>query len=156
MVHKILFEATSITPYEFENYLSPQELVRGQERAIQIYATNIGKTEFAGGIIENVWIDFSGTSGFSSASQVLGTNLPCPTITKNKTLIFNSNVFGSLTGLAWLHLKMKASDNQPIEYYKSENRSPSTTDVVMYFYVVDREALAIKILLEELLKRFPR
>ncbi len=156
MGHQLLVEAQTVVPERYKNYVGGGELIRGVPLRLNVYATNIGNSFFTGGHIEYATIDYYGMSGFAVASQTLASNVLCPAITKNRTVILATDVIGAASGSCWLNFRITAIDNQTVEYHRTVGDAPSQNSVKLYFTVIERELLNIEILLDELIKRFPK
>lgn len=150
MAHKLLVKADILLEDKgFKSYLKYAEYPRGGSISVTLTFTNIGESDFPGGIINQVNLEHGG--GISQSWRTVNASIPVLK-TKEKFTFSGQSFPIELEGLYWLKCKVEASDKKPIEFFQFEG-GDAHEEWMKPITVVNRENIEIIKLLEKLLEK---
>ncbi|RLC71513.1 MAG: hypothetical protein DRI26_04950 [Chloroflexi bacterium] len=151
--HKLLIEFELEFHGPLSSFLKAAEVIRGEPFKLNLYATNLGSSEFPGANVIDLRIEYR-PYGLRGSFSTPATLPSCPPLKPAKKVKFYSDEFVPVDeGTAWIHLKMEAKDKGEIEYYQVTEKPLPGSEWVNHFYVVSREEIRILALLSQLLNK---
>lgn len=154
MPHKLLVELGIGTQSEFQRFLKPDEVIRGEVFTITLSAKNIGTSQFPGAKVEGLQVQYR-AYGLSRGIATPDVEVSCPEIAPGEKIKFYSDECVAMDdGVAWVKLTMKANDGTEIECYQSPTSPMKPLNSwEKWFYVLEGESIRIVALLERILEQ---